>query len=402
MSLKNAIGGIGLLSGTAIGAAILALPVATSHLGLMYTLVLYLFCWFFMTLGALYLLEANLITGYGTNLLSMAEKMLGARGKIVTSITYLALLYALTAAYLSGAGAWLEKALLHFGVVVSPTHTAIGATALTIFVIFWGTALTDWVNRFLMLGLLGAFGTLLFATLPEVQHDLLLSQPFSWDLRVFPLIITAFGCAIVIPSVTDYLHGKPKQLVSVVLIGGFIPLVIYIAWEICIVGTLPVQGPHGLLAIQLAGHPVTDIPLALQHRLNMPIVTSMARYFSIFALITSLLGVTLSLFDFLADGMHLRKKFHNKLKLAAITFLPPLAFVILYPHGFNVTLSFAGLFVAILLGILPVLMVWRARYVYRFASPLRMVGGKALLLLTLLFFCFIIATELFNQYEKYF
>lgn len=401
MSLKNAVGGIGLLAGTAIGAAILALPVATTHLGFTYTVLLYVACWFFMTLGELYLLEANLLTGYGSNLLSMAEKTLGAAGKVFTLIIYLILLYALTAAYLSGAGAWIGKLFQHYDNPLHPIHCAIITTFLTIFVIFLGTVITDWVNRFLMIGLLGAFTILFFASAEHIQSPLLFSQHFTWDLRPFPLIITAFGSAIMVPTLTDYLHGKAKQLVAVVLIGSTIPLLIYIVWEMCITGILPIEGANGLIMIQQSGHPATDVPLALQRELGSPIVTTMASYFSIFALITSLLGVTLSLFDFLADGLHIKKNIFGKLKLSAITFLPPLAFVIFYPRGFNITLSFAGLFVSLLLGILPIIMVWRSRYVYQFPSPLRIVGGKILLILGFLFFMSTIGIECFNQYEHF-
>ena len=354
-----------------------------------------------MTLSALYLLEVNFITGYGSNLVSMAEKTLGRTGEIFTIITYLILLYALMAAYLSGAGAWIEKVFHHYGMSIFPTYAALITAFLTILVIYLGTLFTDWVNRILMIGLLGTFATLLVFTFNHIQPELLISQNFTWDMRPFPLIITAFGSAIVIPTITDYLHGKAKQLVSVVLIGSLIPLLIYITWEMCIIGTLPMQGENGLMLIQQSGHPVTDVPLALRRELNNPIVTSMASYFSIFALVTSLLGVTLSLFDFLADGLQIKKNMIGKLKLSAITFLPPLAYIIFYPQGYSLTLSFAGLFVSVLLGILPILMVWRSRYVHHFSSPLKILGGKFLLVLGILFFIIVIGVECFNQYEHF-
>lgn len=401
MSLKNAVGGVALLAGTAIGAAILALPVATAHLGFLYTVFLYLTCWFFMTLSALYLLEANLFTGEGSNLISMAEKTIGPWGKRFALIVYLLLLYALSAAYLSGAGAWMEKLFLYAGITLSSHVCALMATLLTLMIIFLGTAVTDWVNRLLMIGLLGAFSLLLFFSLNHVQFSSLLTAAPKWEVTPFPLIITAFGSAIVIPTLTDYLHGKAKQLVSVVLIGSFIPLLVYITWEMTILGILPLTGSDGLLHIQQHGHPATDVPAALQSRLHIPFITQLASYFSIFALATSLLGVTLSLFDFLADGLHIAKNIPGKLKLACIAFVPPLIAVLFYPKGFSFTLSFAGLFVALLLGILPILMVWRGRYIHHFSSPLRIIGGRPLLILNFIFFVVMVAIECVNQYHHY-
>lgn len=401
MSLKNAVGGVALIAGTAIGAAVLALPVATAHLGFAQTTVIYIVCWLFMTLGALFLLEANLAVGYGSNLISMAETTLGKPGKLFTWLVYLILLYALTAAYLGGLGAWLQQGLQNYGNPSAFSAALIG-TLLTIIVIGLGAAVTDWVNRVLMIGLIGAFGTLLFFTINHVEPALLYSQGAKVDLRPIPLMITAFGSAIVIPSLTEYLHGKQKQLYHVVLIGSLIPLFVYLLWEFCIVGIIPLNGPNGLLQIQQNGHPVTDVPKALEQILQNPLLTTASSYFSIFALITSLLGVSLSLFDFLADGLHMQKNIKGKLLLAIITFAPPLIFVLFFPRGFNFALSFAGLFVALLLGILPALMVWQGRYRLKLEQPLTPFLGKPAIILTILFFITVIGIECFNQWERFF
>jgi len=402
MSLKNAVGGVALIAGTAIGAAVLALPVATAHLGFAQTSLVYIVCWAFMTLGALFLLEANLAVGYGSNLISMAQKTLGEPGKVFTWLVYLILLYALTAAYLGGLGAWLQQGLQVTGMAQSSFQSAVIATLLTLIVISLGTAVTDWVNRLLMIGLIGAFITLLSLTISHVDPTLLYNTGSTMDLRPIPLMITAFGSAIVIPSLTEYLHGNKRQLYHVVLIGSLIPLLVYLLWELCIVGIIPGQGDNGLLYIQQHGHPATDVPKALEKMLHSPMITTASSYFSIFALITSLLGVSLSLFDFLADGLGLKKNLKGKLLLALITFVPPLIFVLYFPRGFNFALSFAGLFVALLLGILPALMVWQGRYRLALEKPLMPFLGKSSIILTILFFLVVVGIECFNQWERFF
>lgn len=401
MSIKNAIGGIALIAGTAIGAAVLALPVSTAHLGFIQTIILYGVCWSFMTLGALYLLEANLFIGHGTNLITMANRTLGKGGQYATWGAYLILLYALCTAYLAGAGAWIHSVSTHFQLGLPPYSATLFATGLTMTVIFLGTAVTDWVNRFLMLGLIGAFVTLLVLILKHVSHDTLLATSSMIDLRPIPLMITGFGFAIVIPSLTAYLHGKPRDLFWVVLLGSSVPLLVYVFWEYAILGTIPLEGDLGLLQIQQQGHPVTDVPKALGALLQTKIVPQACAYFSIFALITSLLGVTLSLFDFLADGLHLRKNSQGKALLSLITFIPPLVFALTYPRGFTFALSFAGLFVAFLLGILPAMMVWQGRYRLKIAQSYRVPGGKIVISLTGLFFLLVIIIECYNQYYAF-
>src|SRR5437762_4567081 len=106
--------------------------------------------------------------------------------------------------------------MIFFDIKFSHFESALIVTVLTLIIIFLGTAVTDWINRFLMIALIGTFVTLLGATYQHVQIDLLFSQESVLDFRPLPLIITAFGFAIVIPTLTEYLHGKPKQLLWVI------------------------------------------------------------------------------------------------------------------------------------------------------------------------------------------
>jgi len=393
MSIKNAIGGISLIAGTAIGAAILALPVSTAHLSFVQTLALYGICWFFMTLGALYLLETNLFVGHGSNLISMAEKTLGKTGKWIIWVVYLLLLYALNAAYLNGAGSWIQAGLHHLNLALPLFFASLIATIITMAIIYCGTTITDWVNRALMIGLIATFVTWLFSTLGHIDSALLFQENPPLDIRPIPIIITAFGSAIVIPSITTYLRGNARQLLPVVLIGCAIPLIVYMLWELTIVGIIP---SNALLQIQHHGNPVTEIPRVLETLLDNFTLSTVAFYFSIFALTTSVLGVSLSLFDFLADGLHLKKNPQSKVLLAVIAFLPPLAFILIYPRGFSIVLSFAGIFVSIILGIFPVLMAWQGRYRLAMSNTFRIIGGKSLMILTLLFFVAVIALECTN------
>lgn len=412
MSLKNAVGGIALIAGTAIGGAILALPVATAHLGFLQTVGLYFICWFFMTLSALYLLETNLYVAPGSNLITMAQSTMGRAGKYVTWVVYLILLYSLLAAYLSGSSAWISYGASELNLNISPLVCALTATLGTLLVIFMGTAITDWINRLLMIGLITAFVTLIWTSAPHIETHRLFVQYAPLDFISMPLIITGFGSAIVVPSITAYLHGKPTQLLHVTFIGCLIPFIVYVIWEFAIVGTIPLEGPYGLLQIQqhevlIEGdnatlhHLVTDVPLAMQKHLKTTWVTLAATYFSIFALLTSLLGVCLSLFDFLADGLKIKKTHSGKMLLTLFTFIPPLIFVLFYPVGFSVILSFAGFFVAILLGILPGLMVWFGRYRRHYSSTIQIPGGKIFILISFVFYLGIMGIECFNQIQHF-
>jgi tyrosine-specific transport protein len=183
-----------------------------------------------------------------------------------------------------------------------------------------------------------------------------------------------------------------------VLIGSAFPIVLYGLWQMIILGTLP---QTTLLHLLEQGHSATQLSHSLAQTLNEPTITLTATLFSIFALTTSILGVSLSLFDFLADGLNINKTLPNKGYVALLTFLPPFLLVMLYPQGFEFALSFAALFVSVMLGILPALMVWRARYHLQLTGPFQVWGGKPILILTMLCFMGIIAIELFNVWQVF-
>ncbi|MGE0198567.1 MAG: aromatic amino acid transport family protein, partial [Simkaniaceae bacterium] len=143
---------------------------------------------------------------------------------------------------------------------------------------------------------------------------------------------------------------------------------------------LPVSGPNGLESIGGAPHPVAGLSYALNNLLGVPWIALIVGLFSFFALVTSFFGVALSLYDFLADGFRIKKTMKGKTSLLVLMFLPPLLFALFYPSGFVVALGYAGVFVAVLYGILPVLMVWHGRYIEKKKERFRVVGGKPLLL----------------------
>ncbi|MFO1258033.1 MAG: aromatic amino acid transport family protein [Gammaproteobacteria bacterium] len=392
--LRKVFGGILLVAGTSVGAAVLALPVNTAHMGIGFASATFILCWVFMTLGALYLLEANLKAGVGANIISIAKETTGPLGQAVAWIAYLCLLYSLTSAYLTGGSNWIEAVAANMGHELTFNFQLFIMTFIAAGCIYLGTVFVDYLNRFLMIGLIGTYGFLAILATPHVDLGLLDQARHSTDLMSIPLIITAFGFAIIVPSLTLYLNGDSKRLVKIILIGSFVPLFMYILWEVLIFGLIPYEGSFGLKSMHLRDKPAADLSLALQTILQHRSIVQAANYFAIFALVTSLLGVTLSLFDFLADGFNISKRGWQRVGLILLTFAPPFLIVKYLPGGFTYTLKFAGIFVAILLGILPAWMVWQGRYHKALKSDFEVPGGKLTLLLTTLFFTLVVSLQI--------
>ena len=350
------LGGILLVAGTSIGVGILALPVSTSFGGFIPSLCIFLVIWAVMLATAYFLLEVNLALPGEPNLISMVEKTLGKWGKTVSWVFYLLLLYSLLAAYLSACAplfaSFFQTAFhLTLPAFIFPFLLPIVFSGFICF----GTRGIDYFNRILILGLVISYG-LLVGTVPEhMEVNRLFHRDFTSSLFAVPVIITSFGYHIIIPTLTTYMKHDVKSLRKILLWGSLIPLVVCILWQVVVLGALPQKDLS--LAWKL-GVPATD-PLAKM--LQSDWIAYSARFFSFFAIITSFLGVALSLSDFLRDGLSLKKNWEGKLFAILLTFIPPLLFLFFCQKTFYIALEYAGSFVAILLGIIPALMVLKLK-----------------------------------------
>ena len=387
-------GGILLIAGTCIGAGMLALPVSLATSGFWLSSFWLFLAWCATCLSGLYVLEANLSLEENSNFISMAKSTLGKWGEVVAWITYLLLLYSLMAAYLSAGGDLVAEAFskithlnMHDWINPLPWILIIGV------VIYFGARVVDGLNRILMLGLIIAYFAMVFNAVPEIKMSLIDGGEFGHLMPSLTILATAFGYHVVIPSIRTYMHGDVKYLPRVILYGSFIPLIIYLAWNGVVFGTIPIKGPHGLLAIYQSGHPATGLTHAMSELLGNSALTTITQFFIFFALASSFLGMSFALFDFLRDGFKVHRTVFGKPMIALLTFIPPLLYTIFSPRGFILALTYAGVLVAILHGILPALMVWSVRK-HHPSSRYRAPGGYFGLVLILILSVLVIGVRL--------
>ena len=237
-----------------------------------------------------------------------------------------------------------------------------------------------------------AYIALVVGLLPNVEWALLQRSDWSKILIGSSIIATSFGFHIVIPSLVSYLDRNVSQLRWTILIGSIIPLLVYLIWECIALGILPLTGENSITAGYAQG---SNGATLLADYLQNPTTSWIARFFSLFAIITSFLGVSLSLTDFLADGLKIKRDRAGKFWLYLLTFIPPLLIALIDPRAFISALEYAGAFgVMILLGLIPALMVWRGRYQLSLSGPYRAPGGYVGLIFAIVFALIAIGIEI--------
>lgn len=378
------IGSILLIVGTSVGAGMLALPIATAALGFWASVVLLIICWFVMTSGALLLLEANLWLPQNNNLISMAKETIGPVGQVIAWAMYLLLLYSLICAYIAGGSDLLHNFLRHNQWDIPSYATAILFTLVFGLVVWLGIRSVDYTNRVLMLVKFSSLFLLIFLLIPFVASDKLAVANWNNLTKTVALTvtITSFGFGAIVPSLRVYFAGNIKKLKKAIIIGSLIPLVCYIAWDAVIMGVIPIDSLVGMIKSQGSTSMLVN---TLSDTVATDQIPFFTKLFTSICVLTSFLGVSLAMTDFLADGFRLEKKGGSNLFIHVATFLPPLTVVLFFPNAFIKALEYAGIYCVVLQILLPAWMVWNGRYRRHFAREFSVRGGKFLLAAMMLF-----------------
>lgn len=379
-----------IIAGTTIGAGMLALPLASAGLGFSTALLIMLGLWALMAFTALLMVEIHQYSSQDATLHTLAKEILGTKGKWIATFAMLFLFYSLCAAYIAGGGGQFTQRISEFtGFTISaPTGTLL-FTAIVAAVVTIGTATVDKVNRLLFAGKIIAMIMVLTFLAPNVTESYLLSMPLGQGLIIasIPVIFTSFGFHGSIPAIVNYLDGHTPSLRKAIVIGSAIPLIIYILWQLA---TLGVVSQAEL--VQNSG--LSALIGTLARSAHQSGLGSMIGIFADLALLTSFLGVSLGLFEFMGDTLRKKGAGINRFIASVATFTPPLLFALFYPQGFIMALGYAAIALAILAIFLPIAMVVRVRSQASSSEYYQVIGGKPALMITGVIGLLIVAAQL--------
>lgn len=240
--MKNrTLGSIFIVAGTTIGAGMLAMPLAAAGVGFGMTLLLLGTLWALMCYTALLLLEVYQHVPADTGLGSLAARYLGRYGQWITGFSMMFLMYALTAAYISGAGELIVSSVNDwFGADITPSTGVIFFALIGGGVVCVGTSLVDLFNRFLFSAKILFLIVMLVLLAPHVHKVNLLTLPLEKGLALsaIPVIFTSFGFHGSVPSIVSYMNGDIRKLRRVFMVGSAIPLIAYIFWQLVTLGSI--------------------------------------------------------------------------------------------------------------------------------------------------------------------
>lgn len=370
-TIKSTFGATTLITGCCIGAGMIGLPLKSALVGFMPATLAMILCYLFTTVTGLFIMEATLWFNTKVNLPTIVESTLGKKSKYLTLFLFLALFYSLFVAYLDGTGIIISEILTSLtGFTVSKTFGIMLCTILIGAMTYTSTHLANRFNQILLLGMVASYVLLIIIGL---SHNHMTTykplEPLS-IMHVIPIMLICFGFQNLVPTITYYLHKNVNTIRFAIIVGNFIPLLVYTLWNYIILGVLPKD--HSL--VQNA----EIITQLFQNALTMISIVVLVKTFSLFAMLTSFIPNVISLVDFVKDGIRFSSNIELKSDLFYVIciFIPSFIFTMTCPHLFLNLLDFAGGFVDVLLfGILPALVILMGRNKFSMNDQYQVFGG---------------------------
>lgn len=391
MNRGKFIGSVLLLIGTTLGAGMLQFQIVSAPAGFLLSIILMILTGTMSVITGLMIVEVSLALPINSsNFSSMAEKTLGRAWKIIVWFVYLFLLYSVDWAYVSGGSSLINSIAMNFLKIHLPSW--IGPVTFILFLgsaIFMGTKTVDYFNRGFMSIKVITLSLVFILIMPHVEINKLFvaqnANQASYLWAATPIFVLAFFNQTIIPSLRLYIGDNVKILKRIIICSAIFCGLIYLLWLTVTLGIVPILGDNSFTSLAQNNGSVSEFIQIMEQIIHSKWAISSINWFSSIALTTSFLGTTLSLFDFLADGLKTPNTAIGRLKTSSIVLLPLLVLTIFYPQGFVLALNCASIFITLFTVMLPPTMVYYLRKNPNLKSPYRVFGGNALLAIVFLF-----------------
>lgn len=360
--------GIMVIAGTVIGGGMFALPVDLSGAWFFWGAFILIIAWFSMLHSGLLLLEANLNYPVGSSFNTITKDLIGNKWNIVSGFTVAFVLYILTYAYISANGAIISETIsMNMGYRVTPRIVGI-CTAIFVASVLWISSLAASRITSLFLGIkiisfIIVFGSFFFQvdfsilrdTAGQAQNN---ASYFPYIFMALPVCLASFGFHGNIPSLIICYGKRKDKLIKSIVFGSLLALVIYLFWLYCTMGNISRESFSEIIA---SGGNVDSLVKSFLGTRQTGIIEFCLLVFSNLAVASSFFGVTLGLFDYLADLFKFDNSAMGRFKTVLLTFLPPALLYLIFPNGFIYGIGGAGLCATIWAVIIPAVLALKAR-----------------------------------------
>jgi tyrosine-specific transport protein len=333
-SNKKLIISIAMIVGLVVGAGVLGIPYAVSQVGFFLGISLIIFSAFVVFLNMLYVAELTLFCRPIYQLPGLVREYLGKKAGWVLFISFVISVYGATTAYLVGSSQIITSLfgldinlsmIIYFSIIFVLVTLGLGVVA----------------KSQLVLGLIkvGLVIILSLFLLPQTDLQNITTFNPTFILASFGVALFASLGTTIVPEVAKYLKEDKKKMVKSITFSSIITTTIYVVFALAFVGTF------GSQILEVATQSLSGI------------VYIFGSFFALTSMTTAYLAQGIIFKDSLLEDYNLK----NKLLAAIIACFPSFLTAVFINPGFVDIISFTGVYVASINGILVSLAVIKAR-----------------------------------------
>lgn len=343
--------GISLIVGTNIGAGVLSLAFGTRNAGWPVLLFWIIVTGTLTTIMMLYVAETTLRTKKNLQLSGLTEKYVGKLGSWVMFISVAINALGAMTAYASGSGEVLSE-IFSIPQFLGSLIFFIPAAG----VIWLGLKVAGVAGRIVTVGMLILILILVIASIigPKLKTEFIFYTDFKYAIPVFSLVVFSFLAQYIVPELArgysshtkEDISKLPKAIILGMLITGGLLAIVPLA-------ALGITGPENITEI---------VTIAWADALG-EWAFFIANGFALLAMLTSYWGIGQSFMTNIVDQFKFPSEWNKKYRLISVGIVTITPFVIAYSGlvGFVDALSVAGSFAGVVMSILPVAMLNKAR-----------------------------------------
>ena len=346
------VNGIFIIIANSIGAGLFGIPITCHLAGFLPSVIIMLVIALYMNITAKLIIKINFI--YKSNdIIDVSNKNLGNTVKIINICVFILLFSAILAAYLSKS-ADLSKMMLDQLISFNINKYFYYFFLILIVAIIINIKRTqfDSINKILVAIFIIIFFLLIYELMYHVKVENLLQHNINNIKYIYPILITSFGFHNILPYIkntnTDY--NTIKNLIN---FGVFFTFLIYFVWIFIILSVI--DNNQSMLQAYNYDKIVTELIITYTASKNVYITINLLAFL---AILTSILGISISMKIFLENLLNLKKNIYNKLLIIAAIFSLPIFMTFMYKNIFFKALNFSGGILALILfGLLPCLII---------------------------------------------
>lgn len=342
--------GVALIVGANIGAGILSLAYGAKNAGWPVLVFWVVAAGIFTTISMLYVAETSLRTKKNLQLSGLAEKYVGKLGSWLMFLSVTVNSIGALIAYTSGSGSILSEFL-----GIPPTLGSIIFFVPAVIVIWFGLKATGVAEKFITAGMGFLIVILVAASIigPGLKPEFLLYSDLKFAIPVFSLTVFAFLAQYAVPELArgyskEQIKNLPKAIILGMLVTGILLILVPMA-------ALGLTGPDNVTEV---------VTIAWADALGEWAFFT-ANGFALLAMMTSFWAIGQSFLTNIVDKFKFPSEWDFKYRFISLAFVVVPPFVLAYSGlvGFVDAISIAGAFAGVIMAVIPVLMINKARKV---------------------------------------